>query len=142
MLTTILVFGTSFDVIKEMKDFLSNKFEMEDLGEANITANIKLLREGNSGITLVQTHYAEKVPSHFGFIECELTPMPYDPSKLLKKIRRIARDQLKYSQIIGSLIYLSSNTRPDISFVMSKLSDLCQIWKMIIGVLLIVYCSI
>src|SRR4051812_43931741 len=31
-------------------------------------------------------------------------------------------DQLRYSQIIGSLMYLDSTTRPDISFVVSKLS--------------------
>ena len=32
------------------------------------------------------------------------------------------RDQLRYSHIIGSLMYLASATRPDISFVVSKLS--------------------
>jgi hypothetical protein len=114
--------GTSLDVIKETKDFLSNNFEMKDLGEADVILNITLLREGNSGTTLVQTHYVEKVLSCFGFSECEPAPMPYDPSKLLKKNRRISRDQLRYSQIIGSLMYLSSATRPNISFVVSKLS--------------------
>ena len=42
---------------------------------------------------------------------------------LLRKNRRIARDQLRYSQIIGSLMYLASAMRPDISFAMSKLSQ-------------------
>ena len=32
------------------------------------------------------------------------------------------RDQLRYSKIIGSLMYLASATRPDISFAVSKLS--------------------
>ena len=41
---------------------------------------------------------------------------------LLRKNRNIARDQLRYSQIIGSLMYLASATRPDISFAVSKLS--------------------
>ena len=41
---------------------------------------------------------------------------------MLRKNRRIARDQLRYSQIIGSLMYLASATRPDISFAVSKLS--------------------
>ena len=39
------------------------------------------------------------------------------------KNRIIARDQLRYSQIIGSLMYLASATRPDISFVVCKLSQ-------------------
>jgi hypothetical protein len=63
----------------------------------------------------------EKVLSRFGFSKCEPAPTPYDPSKLLKKNRRIARDQLRYSQIISSLMYLASAMRHDISFVMSKL---------------------
>jgi hypothetical protein len=60
--------------------------------------------------------------SCFGYSECEPAPTPYDPSKLLKKNRRISRDQLRYSQIIGSLTYLASATRPEILFAMSKLS--------------------
>ena len=39
-----------------MKDFLSNNFEMKDLGEADVILNIKLLREGDGGITLLQSH--------------------------------------------------------------------------------------
>jgi hypothetical protein len=118
----ILILRTSLDVIKETKDFMSNNFEMKDLGEADVTLNIKLLRESNGGVTLVQSHYVEKVLSHFGYSECEPTPTPYDPSKLLKKNRRISRDQLRYSQIIGSLMYLASAMRLDISFALSKLS--------------------
>ena len=34
----------------------------------------------------------------------------------------MAKDQLRYSQIIGSLMYLASATRPDIAFAVSKLS--------------------
>jgi hypothetical protein len=63
-----------------------------------------------------------KTLSRFGFSECEHAPLPYDPSKLLKKNRRIARKQLRDSQIIGSLMYLASATRPNISFAVRKLS--------------------
>ena len=43
---------------------------------------------------------------------------------LLRKNQRIARDQLRHSQIIESLMYLASATRPDISFAVSKVSRL------------------
>jgi hypothetical protein len=36
-------------VIKEVKDLLSNNFEMKDLGEADVILNVKLLRENNGG---------------------------------------------------------------------------------------------
>jgi hypothetical protein len=49
----ILIFGNNVDVIKEVKDFLSNNFEMKDLGEVNDILNTKLLREeGNGGLLL------------------------------------------------------------------------------------------
>src|SRR5436190_9749061 len=118
----ILIFGTSLNVIKEVKDFLSQNFEMKDLGEADVILNIKLVREGNGGVTLSQSHYVEKVLSRFGYSDCKPTSTPYDASVILRKNKRIMRDQLRYSQIIGSLMYLASATRPDISFAVSKLS--------------------
>jgi hypothetical protein len=118
----ILTFENNINVIKEVKIFLSNNFEMKDLGMADVILNIKLLREENGGVTLVQSHYVEKVLNHFGYSDCTPSPTPYDLSVLLRKNHRIARDQLRYSQIIGSLMYLASTTRPDISFAMSKLS--------------------
>jgi hypothetical protein len=118
----ILIFGNNVNVIEEVKGFLSSNFEMKDLGEADVILNIKLLREGNGGVTLVQYHYVEKMLSRFGYSDFTPISTPYDLSVLLRKNHRIARDQLRYSQIIGSLMYLASATRPDISFAVSKLS--------------------
>jgi hypothetical protein len=57
----ILIFGTNLNVIKEVKKFLYNNFKMKDLGEVDIILNIKLLREGNGRVTLMQSHCVEKV---------------------------------------------------------------------------------
>jgi hypothetical protein len=65
----------------------------------------------------------ENVLNRFGYDDCAPDPTPYDPSVILRKNHRISRDQLRYSQIIGSLMYLASATRPDISFAVSKLSQ-------------------
>jgi hypothetical protein len=46
----------SLELIKEVKDFLSQKFEMKDLGEADVILNIKLIKGENGGVTLSQTH--------------------------------------------------------------------------------------
>jgi hypothetical protein len=71
---------------------------------------------------LTQSHYMEKVLNRFGYSEYKPVSTPYDASLILRKNKRIMRDQLRYSQIIGLLMYLASATRPDISFVVSKLS--------------------
>jgi hypothetical protein len=46
----ILIFGTNINVIKEVKYFLSQNFEMKDMGEPDVILNIKLVREGNGGV--------------------------------------------------------------------------------------------
>jgi hypothetical protein len=117
----ILIFGTSLDVINEVKTFLCQSFDMKDLGKAGVILNIKLIK-GDNGITLMQSHYVEKVLSRFGYKDNKPSPTPYNPSLIFPKNKRIGIDQLRYSQIIGSLMYLASATRPDISFTMSKLS--------------------
>ena len=58
---------------------------MKDLGEADVILNNKLLRKGNGGVTLLQSHYVEKVLSRFRFSDYQPTPTPYDPSVLLRK---------------------------------------------------------
>ncbi|WVZ97155.1 LOW QUALITY PROTEIN: hypothetical protein U9M48_042710 [Paspalum notatum var. saurae] len=50
----ILIFGTDIDVINEVKSFLSTKFDMKDLREADVILNIKLIKD-ESGITLKPT---------------------------------------------------------------------------------------
>jgi hypothetical protein len=94
---------------------------MKDLGEANVILNIKLIK-GENWITLTQSHYVKKVLSHFRYKESKPSPTPDNPSLVLQKNKRIGRDQLRYSQIIGSPVYLASVTRPDISFAVNKLS--------------------
>ena len=70
----ILIFGTSLNVIKGLKELLFNSFRMKDLEQAGIILNIKLLREGNNGLTDLRSHYVEKVLSCFGFNDCQPAP--------------------------------------------------------------------
>src|SRR3954467_11397913 len=118
----ILIFGTNLKVIEEVKNFLSHNFEMKDLGVADVILNIKLLRNNECGITLVQSHYVEKILSLFGYADCKPSATPYDPSVRIQKFDGTAVDQLRYSQVIGPLMYLACATRPDISYVECKLS--------------------
>jgi hypothetical protein len=108
-------------VINEVKTFLCQNFDMKDMCDAVIILNIKLIK-GDNVITLTQSHYVKKVLSRFDYKDTKLSPTPYETSLVLRKNKRIGRDQLRYSQMIRSLMYLASVTRPDISFAVSKLS--------------------
>jgi hypothetical protein len=94
---------------------------MKDLGEADIILNIKLIK-GEDGITLSQSHYVEKVLTRFGHMDYKPVATPYDPSYTLCKYESKPVNQLLYSQIIGSLMYLSSATRPNISYAVWRLA--------------------
>jgi hypothetical protein len=76
----ILIFGTNLNMIKKVKEFLSQNFEMKDLGEADVILNIKLVKESNGGVILTQSHYVENVLSRFGYSDYEPVSTPYDTS--------------------------------------------------------------
>jgi hypothetical protein len=80
----ILIFGTSLDVINEVKIFLCQSFDMKDMRETDVILNIKLIKEENV-ITLMQSHYVKKVLSHLGYKKNKHSPTHYDPSLVLKK---------------------------------------------------------
>jgi hypothetical protein len=84
----------------------------------------------------------EKVLSRFGYKDSKPSPTHYDLSLVLRKNKRIGRDQLRYSQIIRSLMYLPSATMPDIPFAVSKLSrSTSNMADDLIGVLLSELCT-
>jgi len=63
----ILIFRNNINMIEKVIGFLSSNFKMKDLGEGDVIVNIKLVTEGNGGVTLLQSHYVEKVLSRFGY---------------------------------------------------------------------------
>ena len=70
---------------------------------ADVILNIKLLRDDEGGITLLQSHYVEKVLTRFGYSDCKPSQTPCDSSVLIRKSKGTPIDQLRCSQIVGSL---------------------------------------
>ena len=62
---------------------------------ADVILNIKLLRDNEGGITLLQSHYVTKILSRFGYSDCKTSPTPYDPSVKIRKFLGTAKDQLR-----------------------------------------------
>ncbi|KAL0350010.1 UNVERIFIED_CONTAM: Retrovirus-related Pol polyprotein from transposon TNT 1-94 [Sesamum radiatum] len=64
----ILLIGSCIEIITETKSFLKNKFEMKDMGEADLILGIKLIRS-TDGITISQSHYVEKIIENLGALD-------------------------------------------------------------------------
>ncbi|KAG9442270.1 hypothetical protein H6P81_018124 [Aristolochia fimbriata] len=99
-LTLATVRGAEHVKILEVKKYLSDNFDMKDLGLANVILGIRVIKDEN-GICLTQSHYVEKVLKRFGFENSKPVSTPYDSSVKLKKNGGDNVSQLRYSQIIG-----------------------------------------
>ena len=135
----MLIIGNNKNMIKSTKKMLKKKFDMKDLGIADIILGIKITRI-SEGYALSQSHYVEKILEKFGKHDTRPAKTPVDISLHLSKNTGVDISQLEYSQIIGSLMYLMNCTRPDFTYVVSKLSRYTSNlgsdhWKAIIRVL-------
>ncbi|GJW35792.1 zinc finger, CCHC-type containing protein [Tanacetum coccineum] len=119
----ILIFGTDQVQVDMTKKFLSSKFSMKDMGEADVILGIRIKHESN-GITISQSHYIEKVLKKFNYFDCTPVSTPVDTSEKLMRNNGQAVSQLKYSRVIGCLMYDMTCIRPDVAFVVGKVSRL------------------
>ncbi|GKA37080.1 zinc finger, CCHC-type containing protein [Tanacetum coccineum] len=103
------------------KEFLSSRFSMKDTGEADVIHDIRIKHESN-GIAISQSHYIEKVLKKFNYFDCTPMSTPMDISEKLMTNNGQVVSQLEYFRVIGYLMYAITSTRPDIAFVVSKLS--------------------
>ncbi|GJS27102.1 zinc finger, CCHC-type containing protein [Tanacetum coccineum] len=101
------------------KEFLSSKFSMKDMGEADVILGIRIKHESN-GIAISQSHYIEKVLKKFNYFDCTLVSTSMDTSEKLMPNNGQAVSQLEYSMVIGCLIYAMACIRPAIAFVAFK----------------------
>ena len=121
----MLIFGINLQVVINTKSFLRSKFDMKDLGEAEVILGIKITRTLN-GLNLSQEHYIEKILKRLEHFDCKLVSNPYDPNSHLKTNREHSVSQTEYAQKIGSLMYLSNCTRPAIAYTIGILSRYTQ----------------
>ncbi|KAL5713331.1 hypothetical protein ACHQM5_015417 [Ranunculus cassubicifolius] len=100
---------------------LSGKFDMKDLGLADVILGIKITRHFE-GIILSQAHYAEKILDRFKNYSNGIAKSPVDPHLHLTKNSGDGISQLEYARVIGSLMYLTNCTRPDLAHSVNVLS--------------------
>jgi hypothetical protein len=100
--------------IQEMKKLLQSQFKMTDLGEMKYFLGIEVNRTSSS-VTISQKKYITEMLEKFGMADCRKTDTPAVPT--VKTFESPPLDSsVPYRQAIGALNYLSTCTRPDISY--------------------------
>ena len=117
----MLIVGSNDRMIRSTKDMLKARFDMKDMGLADVILGMKILRTQN-GLVLSQSHYVDKILGKFCPEDMSIAQSPIDTSQHLSKNRGEAVAQLEYSRVIGSLMYLMTCTRPDLAYAVSRLS--------------------
>ena len=125
----ILLATNDMSFLHETKKFLSNNFEMKDLGEASFLLGIQIYRERSQYILgLSQRSYIDKVLERFGMQNCKPgnTPVAKGDKFSLNQCPKSSLDiqemqKIPYSSVVGSLMYAQVCTRPDIAFIVGVL---------------------
>nr|GFA96610.1 hypothetical protein [Tanacetum cinerariifolium] len=93
---------TDQNQVDKAKKFLSSRFSMKDMGEADVILGIKIKRE-NKGIVITLSHYIEKILKKFNHEDCSSVSTPMDLVEKLKPNTGKPVDQLEYSRATGCL---------------------------------------
>ncbi|GJZ75160.1 zinc finger, CCHC-type containing protein [Tanacetum coccineum] len=115
------VYSKFDEMVNLTKEFLSSRFSMKDMGETDVILGIRI-KHGSNGIEISQSHYIEKVLKKFNYFDYTPVSTSMDTSEKLMPNNGQAVSQLEYSRVIGCLMYAMTCTRPDIAFVVGKLS--------------------
>ncbi|GKG19255.1 zinc finger, CCHC-type containing protein, partial [Tanacetum coccineum] len=101
------------------KEFLSSRFSIKDMGEADVILGIRIKHDSN-GIEISQSYYIENVLKKFNYSDCTLVSTPLDTCEKLMPNRGLDVSQLEYSRVIGYLMYAMTCTKPDIAFAVGN----------------------
>jgi hypothetical protein len=104
--------------MKELKQLLASQFKMKDMGELHYCLGINIHQDKERKcILLHQKHYIEQMIERFGLSEAKTVSTPADVNVKLTKNDGVSKpvDPSYYQSIVGSLLYASIATRPDIA---------------------------
>ena len=120
----ITMYGETVALKDQTIGILKTVFKVNDMGTLHWLLGINITFT-DAGITLSQTAFIEKILNRFGLQSCKSVSTPIDPNHRLTKNLEQTDDKTTkaYQQIIGSLMYLVTGTRPDLAYSITHLSQ-------------------
>ena len=119
----IIVASRSMTVISDVKKALEATFHMEDRGRLHWFLGLRI-RQEEGKVTVEQKRYTETMLELFQMDQCKPSRTPADLNLKLQTAENGDEevDQRIYRSLVGSLLYLAKQTRPDIMFRVNILS--------------------
>ena len=94
---------------------------MSDLGQLSWFLGIEFRFEDGK-IKMSQRHYLKKLLCKYKMEDCKPRAIPSE-QKLSFSTDKEVQDVTKYREMVGSLVYAMTSTRPDLCWIVTKLSQ-------------------
>lgn len=124
-----LIFYKEQDELSRIKAYLNKTFHMKDLGKVKSCIGIRI-KQGDGFIEIDQSQYIRDIIKRFRMEDCKPVGNPADTSLKLSKDMVTDDNSLKgkvpYQEAVGSLLFLSQGSRPDIAFAVNDVSRFNQ----------------
>ena len=125
----ILLAANDLGLLHETKKYLSDNFEMKDMGEATYVIGIEIFCDRSQGLLgLSQKSYINKILERFNMEKCSSGVVPIQKGDKFNLMQcpknELEREQMRnipFASVVGSLMYAQTCTRPDISFAVGVL---------------------
>ena len=119
----IVVAGATEEAVNEIKSQLNENFKMDDRGDLNWFLGMQILRSHDK-ITVDQTKYIETVLQEFNMSDFKAVATPGEVNLKLVKSNEGKKlvDPKRYRSLVGSLLFIGKQTRPDILSIVNQLS--------------------
>ena len=123
----ILVATQTKKKMDEIKGMIAKRFNVKDMGELQSFLGIQVKRDSD-GLFISQPGYTMKVLEKFGMEKCNPVATPVNVSvKLQKDDGDEPVSKTLYQSAVGSLLYLSGWTRPDIAYAVSNVAKFASL---------------
>lgn len=118
----LIIAASNEERLREVKEMLAEKFKMKDLGRLKHFLGIDF-NQSDGCVNMSQEKYTNKILERFNMQNCRTRETPCDQKLEYTEDAVKMEDVRRYREAVGSLIYLTTCTRPDLSFVVSRLSQ-------------------
>ena len=129
----IILAGKDHKQMEEIKRILAKTFDLKDLGELKYFLGVKIRVNHNSckpqgTVWIGQPMYIENVLKKYGMEDAKAISTPVDVGTKLVKAATDSEliDPVLYQSAVGSLLYLSTKTRPDIAYAVNSVARFCS----------------
>ncbi|UYV76806.1 hypothetical protein LAZ67_14002076, partial [Cordylochernes scorpioides] len=122
----LIIAGTDKTFNEKLASEIGKFVALKEKGENEPFIGIEI-KKTEYGFDLSQAHYIDKILKKFALEECNIVQTPGDRDQSFDECQDSKPvDKTLYQEMIGSLMYLATGTRPDISFNVSNLSRFCN----------------